>query len=122
MSSKPTKTHLFSQLNLKVYMKDLIVYTKFCKNDKFIPLWELNSRGATQKFWVERLSPFLRKCNQFPFLRPDNWIEYEFFFPMIYNLGICSVGTLKSKISFPVYHTKTAFSQLYFRVSIPCVQ
>lgn len=24
---------------------------------------------------------------------------------MIYNLGICSVGTLKSKISFPVYHT-----------------
>jgi hypothetical protein len=24
---------------------------------------------------------------------------------MIYNLGICSMGTLKSKISFPVYHT-----------------
>ena len=24
---------------------------------------------------------------------------------MIYNLGICSVGTLKSKMSFPVYHT-----------------
>ena len=42
-------THFFSQLNLKVYMKDLIVYTKFCKNDNFIPLWELNSRGATQK-------------------------------------------------------------------------
>ena len=30
-------------------MKDLIVYTKFCKNDNFIPLLELNSRGATQK-------------------------------------------------------------------------
>jgi hypothetical protein len=26
---------------------------------------------------------------------------------MIYNLGICSVGTLKSKISFPVYHTNS---------------
>jgi hypothetical protein len=28
---------------------DLIVYTKFCKNNNFITLWELNSRGATQK-------------------------------------------------------------------------
>jgi hypothetical protein len=43
------KYTFFSQLNHKVYMKDLIVYTKFCKNDNFIPLWELNSRGATQK-------------------------------------------------------------------------
>jgi hypothetical protein len=39
------------------------------------------------------------------FYDPTIWIEYEFFFPMIYNLGICSVGTLKSKISFPVDHT-----------------
>ena len=28
---------------------------------------------------------------------------------MIYNLGICSVGTLKSKMSFPVYHTKVTW-------------
>ena len=32
---------------------------------------------------------------------------------MIYNLGICSVGTLKSKISFPVYHTITRYSVKY---------
>ena len=43
------KYTFFSQLNLKIYMKDLIVCTKFCKNDNFIPLWELNSRRATQK-------------------------------------------------------------------------
>ena len=50
MSSKPTNIHIFfSEPNLKVYMKDLTVYTKFCKNDNVIPLWELNSRGATQK-------------------------------------------------------------------------
>ena len=60
-------------------MKDLIVYTKFCKNDNFIPLWDelLGEQPKSYnsyiflKFWVERLSPFLRKCNQFPFLRPD---------------------------------------------------
>jgi hypothetical protein len=34
------KYTLFSQLNLKVYMKDLIVSTKFCKNNNFITLWE----------------------------------------------------------------------------------
>jgi hypothetical protein len=37
--------------------------------------------------------------------------EYEFFFPMIYNLGICSVGTLKSKIPFPVYHRTKSHRQ-----------
>ena len=34
---------------------------------------------------------------------------------MIYILGICSVGTLKSKISFPVYHTTRGNRLHWFR-------
>jgi hypothetical protein len=47
----------------------------------------------------------MRNATSSRFYDPTIWIEYEFFFPMIYNLGICSVGTLKSNISFPFYHT-----------------